>query len=491
MNKISNRFEKTVVPLQAKWNALETKHGRLEVSPHFYDWFVKYYSEVVVSGMLKPIRSREKLPIDCEGNPAAFYTNASECLNSLIKRAINYKEQRIDVFVETMEDLIRSQEAQMQEAIVGIGEWRLASSAKKFGATQSVWFSMTQKRRREHIRCFEDANLDDLTVRGNHEEMNSDSDWLLDEIDDDRNARNSGQLQSPNIPFGRMNHIVQIQPADSGIETIPQTILESIWKKPEELLQHVNAISFAPRTNNRARMVLSKSDESPRYVTTKEPFNGQFTCNCANWNRYKLGSYTVAVASLNEELPQFLEWHETHFTAPNVTRIVMDKQPKGAGRKGRIPKRKRSATTSTATSTVFATVAAPEKQSELISAPIVSGSSSGSAPQRPFFVKFTNSYVRICQGCRTYLKPDGIVPCPPEDVILGRVENRDIRTTDGKRFLKETTSHYYMQLACVKAVCPEFSHTNLFIPADAKEKLTEEHKRYICFSLGLDESLLM
>ena len=169
---------------------------------------------------------------------------------------------------------------------------------------------------------------------------------------------------------------------------------------------------------------------------SQEPFNGQFICNCPNWNRYKLCSHTVAVASLNEELPRFLEWHVTHFTGPNVTRIVMDKQPKGAGRKGRIPKRKRSATNSTATGKEFAAVAAPEKQSEVIS-PIVSGSSSGTAPQRTFFVKFTNSYVRICQGCRTSLKPDGIVPYAPEDVILGRVENGDIRTTDGKRFLKE------------------------------------------------------
>ena len=118
----------------------------------------------------------------------------------------------------------------MQEAIVGIGEWRLASSAKQFGATQSAWFSMTQRRRREHIRSFEDSNLDDLTVGGNHEEVNSDSDWLLNDNDDDGNVRNSGQLQSSNIQSGPMDHIVQIQPADSGIDAVAQTTLEGIWK---------------------------------------------------------------------------------------------------------------------------------------------------------------------------------------------------------------------------------------------------------------------
>ena len=76
-------------------------------------------------------------------------------------------------------------------------------------------------------------------------------------------------------------------------------------------------------------------------------------------NGYKLCSYTVAVSSLNEERSRFLECHVTHFAGLKVTRIVMDKQPKGARQKGRKPRRKQSATSSSATSTKLADVAAP------------------------------------------------------------------------------------------------------------------------------------
>ena len=96
-------------------------------------------------------------------------------------------------------------------------------------------------------------------------------------------------------------------------------------------------------------------------------------------------------------------------------------------------------------------------------------------------MKFSNSYVRICQGLRTSLKPNGIVLYAPEDVILGKVENRDIRTTDKIIFLKETTSHYHMQLACVRAVCQNFHIPIFLVLVDVKEKFTEKHKKYVMF----------
>ena len=40
-------------------------------------------------------------------------------------------------------------------------------------------------------------------------------------------------------------------------------------------------------------------------------------------------------------LAEFLDWHSSKFSGVNVRRVLGDDQPKGAGRKGRVAKRKR------------------------------------------------------------------------------------------------------------------------------------------------------
>ena len=89
--------------------------------------------------------------------------------------------------------------------------------------------------------------------------------------------------------------------------------------------------------------------------------------------------------------------------------------------------------------------------------------------------------VRICQGCRTNFKcSDNIIPDPPLDIILGRVEKREISNPSGAKMLKETTSHYHASMACVKAVCPNFNpQENLVVPMAVKKKLNELHWYYI------------
>ena len=92
-------------------------------------------------------------------------------------------------------------------------------------------------------------------------------------------------------------------------------------------------------------------------------------------------------------------------------------------------------------------------------------------PNRPFFLKYINAYVRVCQGCRTAMKPEGTIPYPPDDIMLGRVEKREFRNATGVKMLKETTSYCHLNLACVQAVCPTFVPSTLVIPSDVRKKL--------------------
>jgi hypothetical protein len=53
-----------------------------------------------------------------------------------------------------MEELARSQEAKLQEAVIGIGDLKLSANTKRFEIPQTTWFSMPEKRRRAHLEKF-------------------------------------------------------------------------------------------------------------------------------------------------------------------------------------------------------------------------------------------------------------------------------------------------------------------------------------------------
>ena len=61
------------------------------------------------------------------------------------------------VFVGKMEELARSQEAKLQEAVIGIGDLKLFANAKRFEISQTTWFSMPEERRRAHLKKFSES----------------------------------------------------------------------------------------------------------------------------------------------------------------------------------------------------------------------------------------------------------------------------------------------------------------------------------------------
>ena len=80
-------------------------------------------------------------------------------------------------------------------------------------------------------------------------------------------------------------------------------------------------------------------------------------------------------------------------------------------------------------------------------------SSSTQAPStNPFFLRFIQGNIRMCQGCRTSLRTmDGCVPNPPFDLAVARFECRTFRDKNGELHtpLHEQAVHYHLKPCCI------------------------------------------
>ena len=80
----AEQFESNLKKLDSVWNIRESE-ARLTDTPLFYNWFVRYQSNLIKSKMLLPLR--ESLGIGRK----EFTTNDNEHINSIIKKKVDYK----------------------------------------------------------------------------------------------------------------------------------------------------------------------------------------------------------------------------------------------------------------------------------------------------------------------------------------------------------------------------------------------------------------
>ena len=123
----------------------------------------------------------------------------------------------------------------------------------------------------------------------------------------------------------------------------------SEWSKAEEYLQSSNDVAQVPGNDPKSKMVTSRSGGTPHFVRVVSP--GQYVSDkyCLQWCSSQICSHTLVTAEVNRELELFLKWY---FVAsaqePNITWLAHVGLPAGRGRKGGVPKRKRSRTPSVA-----------------------------------------------------------------------------------------------------------------------------------------------
>ena len=109
----------------------------------------------------------------------------------------------------------------------------------------------------------------------------------------------------------------------------------------------------------------------------------------------------------------------------------------------------------------------------------------------PFYVKFLQGNIRICQGCRSTVRlSDGNIPAPPFNLVVARAERRSFRDKFGTLVTpqKEQACHYHLRLCCIKAAEPTFVPLSLRVPQDIVPSLNMVHREYLRLVFGVHVS---
>ena len=477
------------------WLARERPFVR-EGQLSFFDYFNKYYANVVRHSMLKDMRISAGL-----GNPPSiFTTNSSESINAVVKRKVHFKETEWPQFNQELKKIVNEMHQECIRAISGRGEYKLCKSYQHLQVDPSKWSKMTPQQRQEHVRRFQSAALRSLP---NDNRPFSNQPSLLCSSDSSANVSTSISCENEASTSSKG---VSVTADKSGIQNLSFETVHSIWAKAEDYLISKTDIVPAPGVN-KSMMVASKSSKVPHFVCAGS--NGKYTCdnNCLQWKSSGICSHIISVAEKNCELSAFLQWYNGTNQEPNITTLAMSGLPAGRGRKGGVPKRKRSTGSKKTPEIVVSRFAMQPTHHVLVSVepavavsiqptppspmtasplPVMSQDrrnmdpsveptlfDSGSSPNihavgsivsvssnvarsivssnnnlilqspvasctsacntNPFFVRFIVGNIRVCQGCRSSLRSaDGSVPKAPFDLAIARFERRPYRDKTGE-----------------------------------------------------------
>ena len=531
-------FDEMLLDLEQQWLDREKPYCP-ETGPRFYPYFCKYQADIVKCHMRCGLREAAGLG----SPPAIFTTNSSESLNSCLKRKVDFKQHEWPEFNKLMKEFVLNQRDEVIRCLSGRGQYSLLPEYQHLAVPVSEWSKMTPEQRKKLVSEFDSVPLSFTTSKGiptQHVQPFSISSGTLPSIEPLASGACSTLIDATASMTSAVS--LSITPENSGIEVIPLVTLQGMWDKAEKLLGIAGGITPAPGSDAKAKMVLSLSSDIPHFVRYKE--SGQYYCDsaCIRWKSANICGHTLAVAEVNNDLQQFLHWYSTKGNSPNITKLAMEGMPSGRGRKGGQSKRKRTraAVEEVATvslpitpkrknmakeggepSTTAVSCPVTPKEPTTVSCPItsycsgtsisVSGNSnyvvdvtipttstipltcpktppttsfSVASPinVNPFYFKFIVGNIRMCQGCRTSLRTtEDLVPAPPFDLVIARVERRSFRDSSGNLVTPKRPSacHYHCHPRCILAVEPLYALSSINIPQDVLVLLTPIHKEHL------------
>ena len=138
-------FDDKLELLQSKW--MKQEDVKVEVEA-FFKWFVRNKATVIKHSMLRPVR-------EVGSPPEAFYTNASESINSVIKAKVQYKRSKLPQFIKKLNELVEEQQHETEKAVIGRGKYRFRPEYKHLEVSETMWFSMTREQRLKHLKKVE------------------------------------------------------------------------------------------------------------------------------------------------------------------------------------------------------------------------------------------------------------------------------------------------------------------------------------------------
>ena len=309
----SSDFDIKMEKLVMKWQNLELSSTSNMDS--FIYWF-KYKAPVIRSSMIRDVREESGLG----SPPVPFTTNVSETANYMLKYKVNYKKNKLPQFLQKYRELVNDEERQVENAVIGRGNYELHSQYKSWHITETKWFTMSAAQREQHLAKFARASLSDV----------SNADGF------------SGCVQVASITLGRdvsLSSVLSVNlDSFSNDVCVPRNCLEGIWNKASEILKTKDSIVAAPGIT---KFVLSYSSSKPHLVVPRQ--GSIFACDsdCPNWKGLGICSHSVAVAEMCKKLPEYVDKFKKSKKAPNISKFVQATMPKGRGRKGSECPRKR------------------------------------------------------------------------------------------------------------------------------------------------------
>ena len=538
-------FDSKLDALEGVWNAREDPYCG-KAGPQFYRYFKQYKAPVVRHNMLRCYRET----VGLGSPPAAYTTNASESVNAVIKQHVQYKASRWPEFNEKLRKLINSKHEEIVRSLSGRGLYRLTVQYSHLAIEPELWLKMRPDQRTKAVKRFESSSLHTSKATSRRKllfskDTSDSSSSAVARAQERQQQRTLLQDQEQEKQPPQQQQVLSVSAEESGINFLPLITLQMMWQKAEKLLNSENAITNAPGSDTKARMVLSQSSAVPHFVTTRD--DGQFLCDstCPQWVSSKICSHTIAAAEDSGKLCEFLQWCASTQPCPNMTALGMQGMPSNRGRKlsDRKRQRKRKADSDPdvfVPSPALATTTQPHTTTGVSSyhweadqvanistslymcpalPPYVGqpglpvpptcsaavrdttsfGSSAGASSSNtmlitgppnpnPFHLKFITGNIRICQGCRQSLRTtSGLIPDPPYNLVVARSEKRQYRDSSGELVTPSSYSnaHYHVAVSCISRVEPTFHPSTLKIPADITGQLGWEHKSFLYSQLGL------
>ena len=195
---------------------------------------------------------------------------------------------------------------------------------------QRRWFQMTPQQRQHHLSKVASALLTEsssTTVRI--------TDFCYKELP---------EIEEPET------QVLSLSVQDAGIESLPKPVVDGMWNKAKKLLTEPGQVMEGPGTSSSVTtcyVVGSTSSDRP-HIVKRSSKSGQFLCepSCAMWESSKICSHCVAAAQFSGNLEKFIEWYKASKSKPNLSKLAQVDMPKGTGRKGEKPPRKRKKSTS-------------------------------------------------------------------------------------------------------------------------------------------------
>ena len=181
------------------------------------------------------------------------------------------------------------------------GKYRFTPEYKYLEVPENHWYKMTSQQRQKHLE------------RITHIQIQS-----------------PGEVSSLHPPSQNLSLSIDVHEMTDQVNIL-FSCLQDIWNKAGELLSTAGSIVSAPGHCPEARLVLSRSGKRPHLVL---PSKVGFMCDsdCVNFKSLGICSHTVAVAHINDQLPQFVSNLKKAKKQPNLTQLAVHEMPAGAGK---------------------------------------------------------------------------------------------------------------------------------------------------------------